>query len=417
MPEPIIFHVDVNSAFLSWEACFLLKSGTGQADIREIPSVIGGSEAARHGIVLAKSPAARAFGIKTGEPLAQARRKCPHLQVFPPHYDLYVQNSKALMALLGRYAPTVEPISIDEAYCDMTGTKGLYGDLIAFAYTLKDTIHSQLGFTVNIGISQNRILAKMASDFEKPDKVHTLFSDEIPVKMWPLPVEELFYVGRSSYQKLHNLGIYTIGDLAHYDRETLISHLNKHGDTIWQFANGIDVPEISASQPETKGYGNSITIPYDIEDRDTARIYLLSLCETVGARLRSDHAFIKTISVSMVDSSFQHSSKQVTLPSATNITEKIFHCACQLFDQLWKGEPLRLLGVSTSKATKEQFVQYSLFDTGMDEKYEKLNSAIDRIREKYGEDSVKRARFLEGQAEHMAGGINKAKRTDTTENV
>ena len=416
MPEPIIFHVDVNSAFLSWEACSLLKSGAAE-DIRKIPAVIGGSQAERHGIVLAKSSAAKAFGIKTGEPLAQAKRKCPHLQIFPPHYDIYVQNSKALMTLLRRYAPAIEQLSIDEAYCDMTGTESLYGDLIAFAHTLKDTIRSELGFTVNIGISHNKILAKMASDFEKPDKVHTLFSNELPAKMWPLPVEELFYVGRSSYQKLHNLGIYTIGDLAHYDKSILISHLNKHGETIWKFANGIDVPEISASQPENKGYGNSITLPYDIEDRDTARIYLLSLCETVGARLRSDHSFIKTISVSIVDSSFHHSSKQTTLSSATNITEKIFHCACQLFDQLWKGEPIRLLGVSTSKATKEQFVQYSLFDTGKDEKYEKLNSAIDQIRKRYGEDSIKRARFLEGQAEHMSGGINKAKRTDITKDV
>ncbi|MBD5465945.1 MAG: DNA polymerase IV [Lachnospiraceae bacterium] len=416
MPEPVIFHVDVNSAFLSWEACFLLKKGY-EVDIRRIPSVIGGSEAMRHGIVLAKSAPAKAFRITTGEPLAQARRKCPHLQVFPPHYEVYVENSKSLMDLLRRYAPEVEQFSIDEAYCDMTGTEKLYGDLTVFAHTLKDTIHSELGFTVNIGISKNKILAKMASDFEKPDRVHTLFPEEIPHKMWPLPVEELFYVGRSSYKKLHNLGIYTIGDLAHYDKDILISHLNKHGETIWNFANGIDVAEVTASQPENKGYGNSLTIHYDVEDGDTAKMFLLSLCETVGARLRSDHAFIKTISVSMVDSSFHHHSRQMTLPSATNITEKIFYCACQLFDQLWKGEPIRLLGVSTSKATKEQFTQYNLFDTETDEKYKKLNSAIDQIRTRYGEDSVKRARFLEDQAEHMSGGINKAKRTGITKDA
>ncbi|MBD5545199.1 MAG: DNA polymerase IV [Lachnospiraceae bacterium] len=416
MPEPIIFHVDVNSAFLSWEACALLKAGY-EVDIRQIPSVIGGSEAMRHGIVLAKSSSAKTFGITTGEPLVQARRKCPQLQVFPPHYEGYVENSKALMALLCRYTPDVEQLSIDEAYCDMTGTEGLYGDLTAFAHTLKDTIHSELGFTVNIGISRNKILAKMASDFEKPDKVHTLFPEEIPAKMWPMPVKELFYVGRSSYKKLHNLGIHTIGDLAHYDKEILISHLNKHGETIWKFANGIDVSEVTASQHENKGYGNSLTIHYDVEDGDTAKMFLLSLCETVGARLRSDHAFIKTISVSIEDSSFHHCSKQTTLPSATDITEKIFRCACELFDELWKGEPIRQLGVSTSKATKDSFVQYNLFDSKMDEKYEKLNSAIDRIRARYGEDSVKRARFLEGQAEHMSGGINKAKRTGITKDM
>lgn len=416
MPEPVIFHVDVNSAFLSWEACALLDKGE-TLDIRQIPSVIGGNEAMRHGIVLAKSSSAKAFHITTGEPLAQAKRKCPHLQVFPPHYDVYVEKSKALIELLHRYAPSVEQCSIDEAYCDMTGTECLYGDLTAFAHTLKDTIHAELGFTVNIGISRNKILAKMASDFQKPDRVHTLFPEEIPEKMWPLPVYELFYVGRSSYKKLQNLGIHTIGDLAHFDKDVLISHLNKQGETIWKFANGIDVSEVTASQPENKGYGNSLTIHYDVQDSESAKMFLLSLCETVGARLRSDHAFIQTISVSIVDSSFHHSSRQMTLPSVTNITEKIFGCACQLFDQLWKGEPIRLIGVSTSKATKEHFVQYNLFDTKTDEKYEKLNLAIDQIRNKYGEDSVKRARFLDGQASHMSGGINKAKRTGTNKDV
>ena len=414
MPEPIIFHVDVNSAFLSWEACYQLEQNPQAEDIRLIPSVIGGSEEMRHGIVLAKSTPAKPFGITTGEPLAQARRKCPNLQVFSPHFDVYVEKSKSLFELLRRYAPVVEQFSIDEGYCDMTGTEGLYGDLVSFAHRLKEEIKNQLGFTVNIGISRNKILAKMASDFLKPDRVHTLFPEEIPTKMWPLPVGELFYVGRSSCKKLQTLGIRTIGDLAHYDKNVIISHLNKQGETIWKFANGIDVSEVTASQAENKGYGNSMTIPYDVEDEETAKLFLLSLCETVGARLRSDHAFIQTISVSIVDSSFHHHSKQMTLDCATNITEKILEVASQLFDQLWKGEPIRLIGVSTSKATKEHFVQYNLFESDKDEKFEKLNSAIDRIRNKYGEDSVKRARFLDAPTEHTSGGINKAKRTGIT---
>lgn len=416
MPESIIYHIDVNSAFLSWEAIYRLEQDPNTPDIRNLPAVIGGNEEMRHGIVLAKSSLAKSYGICTGEPLSHARRKCPNLQVYSPHFDTYVERSNQFMELLRRYAPSVEAYSIDEAFCDMTGTSTLYGDPIVFAHKLKDMIRDELHFTVNIGISTNRLLAKMASDFEKPDRVHTLFPDEISSKLWPLPVEDLFLVGKSSAQRLRTLGISTIGDLAHTDHDTIVSIMKSHGDTIWNYANGIESSELTHSEPSTKGYGNSITLPFDVTDSETAKHVLLSLCETVGARIRAAGAYVSVVQVQITDHEFHNTCHQITLPSSTNVTEKLYACACELFDTAWNQKPIRLLGVSTSKATSESYEQYNLFDMGRNEKLAKLNSAVDKIRNRYGEDSIKRACFIEREEsskeiEHMTRGMNRAKRT------
>ncbi len=411
MSEPIIFHVDVNSAFLSWESSHRLAEDPNAQDLRLIPSVIGGSEKNRHGIVLAKSISAKAYHIRTGEPLVDARRKCPNLVVASPHYSVYVEYSHRLMEFLKLYAPVVEQYSIDEAFCDMSGTKKLYGEPIAFAHKLKDEIRETFGFTVNIGISSNRLLAKMASDFEKPNKVHTLFPEEVPVKMWPLPVDELFFVGQQTAVKLHALGIHTIGDLAACDIKVLKSHFKKHGEVIWNYANGRDVEIITDHKTANKGYGNSITIPYDVTDAETAKTILLSLSETVGARIRADKAQIRVVQVTITDFNFQKHNHQVTLPSATNVTEVIYETACQLFDQIWNQEPIRLLGVSTNRASDDECEQYDLFSSNRNEKLAKLNTAIDSIRSRYGEDSIMRARFINSRQTHMTGGLSKEKRT------
>lgn len=417
MPEPIIYHIDVNSAFLSWEAAHRLEQDPNAPDIRTFPAVIGGNEEMRHGIVLAKSPSAKKLGIQTGEPLAQARRKCPDLKIYSPHFDLYVERSNQFMELLRRYAPDVEAYSIDEAFCDMTGTTGLYGDPVAFAHKLKDMIREELHFTVNIGVSSNRLLAKMASDFEKPDKVHTLFSNEVAAKLWPLPIEDLFFVGKSTAKKLRSLGIATIGELARSNHDMIVSVFKSHGDTIWNYANGIESTELTHTAPANKGYGNSLTIHFDVTDSDTAKHVLLSLCETVGARIRAAGAYISVVQVQITDNEFRHTSRQMTLPSSTNVTEKIYECACQLFDAAWDHTPIRLLGVSTGKATSESYEQYHLFDMERNEKLSRLNSAVDRIRTRYGEDAIKRACFVEKEntekdISHMTGGMSKAKRNN-----
>lgn len=425
MSAQIIYHIDVNSAFLSWEAQKRLAENPDAPDLRVIASAIGGNEEMRHGIVLAKSVLAKRCGVRTGEPLVQARRKCPALVVVPPNYPLYVESSRKFIELLRRYAPCVEQYSIDEAFCDMTGTERLYGNPVLFAHKLKDEILKTLGFTVNIGVSCNKLLAKMASDFDKPNQVHTLFPGEVPQKLWPLPIEELFFVGRATSKRLRAMGITTIGHLASTDVRILKAHFKKHGEVIWNYANGRDGGDVLAKPPSHKSYGNSLTIHFDVSDRDTAKMVLLSLCETVGARIRADKAFIGVVSISIVDFEFHHSSRQVTLDTPTNVTEKIYESACRLFDALWDGTPIRQLGVSTGHATEESYEQYHLFDAQKYEKLGKLNSAIDAIRQKYGEDSIKRARFASPEKEgkktsklnHMTGGLDKSKRTGMTGEV
>lgn len=414
--HPIIFHIDVNSAFLAWEASYRMKELGEEIDIRTIPAVIGGSEADRHGIVLAKSTPAKRYKIQTGEPLSHARRKCPNLTIVPPTYSVYVESSRRFVNFLREYTPDVESYSIDEVFCDFTGTEHLYGPPEVFARKLADRIRDELGFTVNIGISCNRLLAKMASDFEKPDKVHTLFPDEIPAKMWPLDIRDLFFVGKASEQKLRTLGIHTIGDLARADRAFIQQHLKKHGETIWDFAHGIDHGSITKETvPQNKGFGNSITLSQDVTDPETARTILLSLCETVGTRVRADHSYINVVGVQITDCDFQHKSHQKALLSGTDVTYQIYETACELFDELWKGEPIRLLGVFTSKASDDQTFQYNLFEADKYERLAKLDKAIDTIRGKFGEDSVQRACFIKNKQAHMSGGINKAKRTNKKE--
>lgn len=395
MPNTIIFHVDVNSAFLSFEAHHRLHVLNESQDIRLIPSIIGGDRQKRHGVVLAKSTPAKKYGIQTGEPIVNALRKCPTLKIYEAHHSLYVEYSEKLMNLLREYAPSVEPYSIDEAFLDMTGTELIYGDPVVFAHTLKDMIYDKLGFTVNIGISENRLLAKMASDFQKPNRVHTLFLSEIKDKMWPLPVNELFYVGHSTLQRLKILGIHTIGDLAVMDEQLLIRHLGKHGKVIHEFANGIDTSLTNRKTEANKGYGNEITLPYDVTDAQIAKTVLLSLSETVAARIRADKALIGVVCVSITDCSFHSTRRQITLPTHTDVTETIYTNASNLFDELWNHEPIRLLGVHTSKASFDACQQYNLFDSNTTEKYQKLDSALDEIRQKFGSDSIKRACFID----------------------
>lgn len=395
MATPLIFHVDVNSAFLSWESAHRLSENPDAQDLRLINAVIGGDEEQRHGIVLAKSPSAKRYGIQTGEPLAQARRKCPDLVIAPPNHALYAEYSKRFIKILEEVAPTIEQCSIDEAFCDMTGTTKLYGDPVVFAHQLKDHIYSELGFTVNVGISSNKLLAKMASDFKKPNLVHTLFPEEIPTKLWPLPLEDLFGIGKSSAKRLHSLGFKTIGDLAHANKQYLISNFKSQGEYIWNSANGIASSDLTYIPPANKGYGNSVTLPYDVTDIETANKILLSLCETVGARIRAEQAYISVVQVQIIDCEFIHHSRQMTLPSTTNVTEKIYACAKQLLTESWNHTPIRLLGVSTSKASTESYEQYNLFDQDKFERLSKLNSAIDKIRSRYGDDSIKRACFIQ----------------------
>lgn len=409
----VIFHVDVNSAFLSWEAAYRMKHLGAKIDLRKIPSAVGGSIEHRHGIILAKSIPSKTYNIQTGEPVTDALKKCPQLVLVPPNYELYEKCSKAFIEILKKYTDQVEQYSIDEAFLDMTGTQKLYGDPVSVAHRIKDEIYEKLGFTVNIGIGPNKLLAKMASDFRKPNLVYTLFYDEIEKKMWPLPVRDLFFCGSATEKKLHLLGIKTIGDIARADKEILKIHLKKQGDVIWNFANGIDTSSVESVAPPNKGYGNSTTVSFDVTDADTAQAVLLSLAETVGRRIRKDGKRIKVVSVGIRYFDLSYVSHQIVLVSPTNITEEIWRVACKLFSEMWDGMPIRHLGIHTPKVTDEgEGRQLSLFDSFDYEKQEKLDAAIDEIRKRFGTDAIMRATFInQDKIDHASGGISREKRT------
>ena len=421
MARRVIFHIDANSAFLSWTAAHRVLVLGEKEDLREIPSVVAGDKASRHSIILAKSIPAKKFGIQTGEPLFQAMEKCPNLKVVPPDYGLYVECSRHMIHLLRQVAPSVEQYSIDEAWADMTGTERLYGSPVQAAEMLRERIYRELGFTVNIGVSSNKLLAKMAGDFEKPNRVHSLFPEEVPLKLWPLPVRNLFLVGSATERKLKRSGISTIGDLANADLGQLRRLLGKHGETIWHFANGRNAEEVRAEPVENKGYGNSVTLSQDVTDRETAHQVLLSLCETVGMRLRRDHKNGGCIAVSLRTHEFKSFSHQSQLPGATDVTEELYRAACRVFDEAWdRVTPLRQMGVQVTRLAQEQECQYDLFSTinpDQTEKLAKLDLTVDRLRERFGEDVVKKARFLNGKIGHMAGGLSKERRTGITKEV
>lgn len=388
--DRLIFHIDVNSAYLSWSAVENLKNGSS-IDLREIPSIIGGDMASRHGVVLAKSIPAKAYKITTGEPVAHALQKCPNLVMEPPNHKLYSEYSHRLMTLLKSFSPAIEQVSIDECYMDFTASQDKYDSPVAAATLIKDTVRDTFGFTVNVGISCNKLLAKMASDFQKPDKVHTLFPEEIPAKMWCLPVRELFMVGKSAAATLEKLEILTIGDLAHTNVSILESHMKSHGRLIWEFANGLDDSPVQTEESELKGVGNSTTLSRDAKTSADAKKVLRALCDQVASRLKKYGQLAGMVSTEIKYATFTNVSHQCQLPNATDDATTLYHYACLLFDELWNGEPIRLLGVRTSKLTTEpEPVQMSLFDLPKSQKELKADKAAEELRKRFGDGVIKK---------------------------
>ena len=388
--ERLIFHIDVNNAFLSWTAVDMLKKGA-TLDIRTIPAVIGGDESKRHGIVLAKSNIAKQFGIKTGEPIYFARKKCPNLEVFESNHKMYREYSNKLYKLFKEYTNIIERFSIDECFLDMTNFIGKNESYLSIAKEISTRIKEELGFTVNIGIAHNKLLAKMASDFEKPDKIHTLWTDEIKTKMWPLNVSELLMVGRKSIPKLEKMGIRTIGDLANYNKEVLYKTFGKFGKTIWEYANGIDNSPVNYIDEKPKGIGNSITVPQDLTNINEINRILLELTEQVTYRLRKENMIANVVNVQIKDSNFRVFSHQRKLDTATSSTKIIYEQAKKLMQELYlKGTRVRLIGVRVDDLLDEKNMQISLFDNKQNEKQEKLDETIDKLNEKYGINTIKR---------------------------
>lgn len=392
-----ILHIDVNNAFLSWTAMDRLAQGE-KVDIREIEAVIGGDESKRSGIVLAKSMKAKKRGVYTGETLYQARLKCPNLQVFKGDYKSYKKHSNDLYNLLLQYTDKIERFSIDECFLDMTEYLG-NDTLLNKAYEISKRVKNELGFTVNIGVAHNKLLAKMASDFTKPDRVHTLFEEEVPTKMWTLPVSELFMVGKKTLPVLYKMHIKTIGDLAKQDKQEMIKKFGKHGLMMWEYSNGIDKSKVHYLEEKPKGIGNSVTLPMDLVEKEKIEKVLLTLTEQVTYRLRKYNMYANVVNVQLRTKDFKDFSHQKKLMNATSNTKDVYNVAKELLDEMYKkGTFIRLVGLRVDNLIDKDEVQLSLFNNDEEKKQEKLDEVVDKLKEKYGYNSVTRAGKLHSEA-------------------
>ena len=385
--ERLIFHIDVNNAFLSWTAVDLLAKGY-PIDIRNIPSVIGGDEESRRGIVTAKSPVAKKMGIVTAESLYTARKKCPNLKVFKGDYQLYTKNSNDLYSYFCQFTDKIERYSIDECFLDMTGTELLYPDPIALAYKMKDEIHEKFGYTVNVGVANNKLCAKMASDFEKPDRVHTLFSYEVEKKMWPLPVGDLFMIGKASSKSLLDMGIKTIGDLAKYDISILKRKFKSMGDMMHEYANGIDFSEVIPRLNRNKSISTTETLPKDIDNIKDMKKILLKQANKIGRELRNLNIYAKTIAVIFKTNDFVSYTHQMKLVNPINVTSDIYKYAIEVLEKGYRGDPIRLIGIRAADLTSDSNFQISIFDTPNVISNSKIQKVLDNIADKYGDSII-----------------------------
>lgn len=393
--ERIIFHIDVNNAFLSWSALDLLKRGS-KIDIRNIDAVIGGDVTTRRGIVLAKSISAKKSGVITGERLCDALKKCPDLKTYPPTFDIYTTMSNAMFELLYKYSPDIEIFSIDECSLDYGKVKKMYGDELLFAVKISKEIKETLGFTVNIGIGNNKLCAKMASDFSKPDKIHTLYDDEIKEKLWPLPVDELLWIGKKSSIKLHSLNINTIGDLANADSNVLYKYFKNQALKMIESAKGIDDTPVISTASDPKGISNSTTIERDLDNKRDIYKVIDVLCDNVSVSLRKQNKYATVICVTLKDQYFHSYSHQKRLVNATNLTAEITSAAKHLFDEMWNEEPIRLVGVSLTNLVATVNHQVSLFESLENrEKSNILESTVDKLKDKYGAKVIKNASLVD----------------------
>ena len=387
--ERIIMHIDVNNAFLSWTALYLLEQGY-QTDIRNIEAIIAGDPKKRSGIVLAKSTPAKIKGIKTAETIYEAKRKCPNLKIFKPTYEMYKRKSEELFNLLKTYTPDIEKASVDEGYLDYGKIKNIYGDELEFAKKIQEQIKQELGFTVNIGIANNKLCAKMASDFSKPNKIHTLYKHEIKQKMYPLPIEDLFGVGKQTAQKLRYLNINKIEDLAKQDEYSLRKLFKNQAKHLIEIANGIDNSKVDSSIYIPKGISHELTLKEDATSKQELYQHLRTLSEMVSKRIRKENKYAKVICVILKDNNFKRYSHQKKLKNQTNSYNEIYNYSKEILNEFYKNEKIRLIGIRLDDLTEAKTYQTSLFDKHS-EKDEKIDKIIDQINDKYGKQVLKRA--------------------------
>ena len=404
----IIFHIDANSAYLSWTAADRLNRGD-TLDLRTAPAVIAGDPDDRHGIILAKSIPAKKFGIVTGESLSSARGKCRELLVYPPDYELYMDCSQAMYEILQEYSPVVQRYSIDECFLDFTESEKRFGGAEQTAEQIRERMREELGFTVNVGVGPNKLLAKMAGELRKPDAAETIWPWEIRDKLWPLPVRELFMVGRATEEKLRRVNIRTIGDLAQTDPGYLKAVFHSHGGLIHRYANGLDDEPVTANADIfQKGVGNSATMRYDLTEPEEISRALLALCERVGMRLRRLQYTASLVGISLKTDGFIRRSHRRELSCTTDSTTELYRCSEQLFFECWKGEPIRQAGVFVSHLSFAGQRQLSLFQQDW-EREERVDQAVDCIRKKFGDGAVMRGSFANTGRAPLLGGVHEGR--------
>ncbi len=387
--DRIILHIDVNSAFLSWSAIKLLKEGFNK-DIRNEISVIAGDPNKRHGVIVAASIPAKKIGIKPPINLFEARKKTRDLIVVKPDYQFYKKCSENMINFLKSLFPEIQQYSIDECFIDYTTMKKIYGDEVKFAYKLKNEIYKRFGFTVNIGIGNNKLSAKMASDFEKPNKVHTLYKYEFKNKVWNKDISELFMAGKSSCKKLRELNINTIGELANSDYDMLIRNLKSQGKLLYEYANCIDESRVEPDMyEERKCIGLSRTLEYDSNDKELLFSYLYDFSKEISKKLRDKKVYANTIIITIRNNEFKTINHQGKCINAVNLTDDIFEKAKQLFLNIWDKEPIRLIGLRVTDFTSTNSIQLSIFDKNNDKhEKEQLQKIVDDINNKLGNSSV-----------------------------
>ena len=387
MKERIILHIDTNNAFLSWTATEMLKNGS-KVDIRNKYAIIGGNEKERRGIVLAKSNLCKQKGVVTAETIYNARKKCPYLEVYPPNYNIYIKYSNMMYNYLLQYTDIIERYSIDECFLDYTDSQILFGDPIKIAYKIKDDIKNKFGFTVNVGIGNNKLCAKMASDFSKPDKVHTLFNYEVKEKMWPLPIEDLFMVGKSSAKKLKELNINTIKDLAQADEKLLYKYFKNRTPQMINSANGIDNSKVEYEYEDPKSISNSTSLAYNYKIKEDIQKVIKELSTQTGDKLRKNKLYASNVNIWIKYKDFTKISKQEKLPNPINSDIDIYNIAIKLFNKIWNEESIRAICVGVSDLSKNNNIQLNLFNTPKiikehKKENENLQKTIDTLNKKY----------------------------------
>ena len=399
--DRLILHSDLNNFYASVEALYA-------PHLRKIPFAVAGDPALRHGIVLAKNELAKRYGVQTGDTLWQAEQKCPDITFVSPHHSRYSAYSRALQTLYGEYTDCIEPFGLDECWLDVTGSTGLFGDASSIAGALRTRIRKEFGLTASVGISFNKVFAKLGSDLKKPDATTHIPRSEFQKIVWPLPVSALLFVGKSTCQKLHRYGVRTIGELANADEAFLRHLLGKNGVTLWQYANGLDCAPVTAMQnaPDAKSIGNSTTTPRDLTEEADFRAVFYLLCESVSARLRKAHALCRTVQIGVRDHTLCSYERQGALSAPARATDALFERAFSLFlESHPEDQPVRTLSVRACNLLHQEHEQLSLFSDpgGLHlQKEEALNAAVDAVRKRYGQSALQRGILLVPEKQELS---------------